>query len=42
MTEIIIITLCGLVVFAVGLPIVTWFDKAKKEMEEDKQNDDAE
>ena len=41
MTEIIIIVLCGLLVYAVGLPIVKWFDKAKKEMEEE-QNDRAE
>lgn len=42
MNEIIIIALCGLLVFIVGLPIVKWFDKAKKEMEEeDRQNGDG-
>ena len=42
MTEIIWIIVSGLIVFTVGLPIVTWFHKAKQEMKESEKNDDAE
>lgn len=42
MSEIIWIALSGLIVFAVGLPIVTWFRKAKQEMKEAEKHDDTE
>ena len=42
MTEIFWIALSGLIVFAAGLPIVTWFHKAKQEMKEAEKHDDAE
>jgi hypothetical protein len=41
MMDVILIALSGAIVFAIGLPMVKWYSKAKKEMEA-QQNDDAE